>query len=103
MLVASSKVAMKGLGRGKKLLQHNTVDLSSGIQTPDRWILHGGCTYAQHTQSHTHTHTLTHTQTHTRILSGTSFSANKVYANITIANAWEKCIVLILLLIYLQN
>ena len=30
-----TKVAIEELGRGKKRLQHNIVDLSSGIATPD--------------------------------------------------------------------
>ena len=34
--VLHTKVAMKGLGRGKKRLQQNIVDLSLGIPTPGR-------------------------------------------------------------------
>ena len=55
---------MKEIGIGKKRLQHNIVDLFSGIPTdPDRWSLHGERTYA-HTHTHKHTHTHTHTHTH---------------------------------------
>ena len=42
---------MKELGRGKKRLQHNIVDLYPGLPTPDRWSLQGGWT-----KTHTHTH-----------------------------------------------
>ena len=33
--VLHTKVAIEGLGRGKKRLQHNIVDLCPGIPTPD--------------------------------------------------------------------
>ena len=39
----NTKVAMKGIGRGKKSLQHNIVDLFPGIQ--------------KYTHAHTRTHT----------------------------------------------
>ena len=52
--VLHTKVVMQGLGREKKRLQHNNVDLSYGIPTPDRRNLHGGW---MHTHTHTHTHT----------------------------------------------
>ena len=45
-----AKVAMKGLGRGKKRLQHNIVDLFPDILTvPERWNLHGEWTWNTHT------------------------------------------------------
>ena len=37
-LVLHSKVAMKGLRREMKCLQHNTVGMSLGISIPDRWM-----------------------------------------------------------------
>ena len=57
-----TKVAMKGIGRGKKSLQHSIVDLFPGIQK---------YTHA-HTRTHTHTHALT--RTHARADSNYIFS-----------------------------
>ena len=52
-----AKVAMKGLDREKKHLQHNIVNLFPDIPTvPDRWSLHGEWTWNTHT--------------HTKVLSG---------------------------------
>ena len=67
--VLHTKVVMQGLGREKKRLQHNNVDLSYGIPTPDRRNLHGGWMQTHtHTHTHiTHTHTQTHKHTHTHI------------------------------------
>ena len=49
-----AKVAMKGLGRGKKHLQHNIVDLFPDFPTvPDRWSLHGEWTWNTYTRTHT--------------------------------------------------
>ena len=43
------KVAMKGLGRGKKLLQRNIFDLFPDIPTtPDRWSLHSDWMWNTH-------------------------------------------------------
>ena len=57
-----AKVAMKGLGRGKKCLQHSIVDLFPDIPTvPDRWSLHGEWTWNTHT--------------HTKVLSGIKHSS----------------------------
>ena len=48
-----AKVAMKRLGRGKKRLQRNIVDLSPDIPTlPNRWSLHGEWTWNAHTQEY---------------------------------------------------
>ena len=48
-----AKAAMKGLGREKKCLHHNTVDLFLDISTvPDRWSLHGEWTWNTHTQKY---------------------------------------------------
>ena len=37
-----NKAGMKGLGRRKKRLQYNIVDLSPEIPNQDKWTLHGG-------------------------------------------------------------
>ena len=48
-----AKAAMKGRGRGKKCLQHNTVNLFLDIPTvPDRWSLHFEWTWNTHTQKY---------------------------------------------------
>ena len=45
-----TKVAMKGFGRGKNILQHNIVDLFPDISTaPVRWSLHGEWTWNRYT------------------------------------------------------
>ena len=48
--VLHTKVVMQGLGRGKKRLQHNIVDMSYGIPTLDRRNL------PVDGRTHTHTH-----------------------------------------------
>ena len=48
-----AKVAMKGLGTGKKCPQYNIVDLFPYIPTVlDRWSLHGDWTWNTHTQKY---------------------------------------------------
>ena len=48
-----AKVAMKGLGRGKKRLQHNFSNLFLNIPIPpDKWSLHGKWTWNTHPHTH---------------------------------------------------
>ena len=70
-----SKVAMKGLGRGMKRLQHNIVDLFPGTPSNlDRWSLHDEWTY---------------THTHTNVANDHLLSGKK--CEITEQNAGESC------------
>ena len=50
---------MKGLGRGKKRLEHNAVDLIPGIQ-----LIQTDSAFTVNGRKHTHTHTQTHTHAH---------------------------------------
>ena len=68
-----SKVAMKGLGIGKKRLQHKIVDLITSIsidrvEADEDFTINGDKHTHTNTHIHTHTHTNTHTHTHTHTL-----------------------------------
>ena len=69
---------MKGLGRAKNLLQHNILDLSPRIPTPDDAFTVDGRKHA-HMHTHTHTHTHTHARVHTHMLAAILSRLNVKY------------------------
>ena len=65
-----AKITMKKLGRGKKRLQHNIVDLFPDIPTiADRWSIHSEWTHGTIIQTISMIN-VKHTHTHTKVLSG---------------------------------